>query len=237
MSLPLEKIRKILWQMDEHRVRSDFMQHSKVQNWPCGSEILDKPREDKSRLHQFGKKDVGWHFQRQRLAHGRWTDKRLAHRKLWRTSHQRCTWKGSNHRHVCETVHIPMCRRVDQTRGTRRTSSATPFDHVSQRRPQLPNNAGGDFVADKYFLPAMSAARCHLPSHVAPRGQLCVPSEPSFPTPLKHNGAIRLAKTNLENLEEGIIDYGWNVDGNKIFSEHWKGFTGLLKGTKWVVGT
>ena len=32
----------------------------------------------------------------------------------------------STHRHLAETTHVPMCRRIDQTGGTRRTSSPPP---------------------------------------------------------------------------------------------------------------
>ena len=52
--------------------------------------------------------------------------------------------------------------------------------------------------------------------HVAPRGQLYVPSVPSFPT--------LLTKENLENLDESIIDDYWNVDVNETLSEYWIGF-------------
>ena len=130
--------------------------------WPCGSEILDNPREDKSRLHQFGKKNVGWHCQRQRRAHGRWMNKRLAHRKLRRTSQSEVhveRFKSSTRVWECAHSH------VQTDRSNKRDTS------------HLPNNAGGDSVAEKFYLRhvkppsvklqrtrTMSAARCHLPS-------------------------------------------------------------------------
>ena len=55
----------------------------------------------------------------------------------------------------------------------------------------------------------ISFCRCH----VAPRGQQNVPSEPSFPIPLKKSDVVRQTKTHLETLEERIIDVFWNVTG------------------------
>ena len=37
---------------------------------------------DTHHLHHLGKKDVVWHFLKESLAHKKWMDKRLAHRKL-----------------------------------------------------------------------------------------------------------------------------------------------------------
>ena len=51
--------------------------------------------------------------------------------------------------------------------------------------------------------------------HVAPRGQLFMPSEPSFPTPQKNVAVFRQTKTKIV---KSIIDDCENVDGSIIDS-------------------
>ena len=56
MSLPLEKILKILWQTDEHRVRSDFTQHSKVQTGRADQKFLTNPEKTRVVFTSLAKK-------------------------------------------------------------------------------------------------------------------------------------------------------------------------------------
>ena len=91
--------------------------------------------------------------------------------------------------------------------------------------PSTSNNAVGESVADNGFSAAPPAAEREATEkrgdlccisvdficrhHVAPRGQLYVPSGPSFPTPLKSVDARQTAQLNV--LSEKIIDDSRNA--------------------------
>ena len=58
-----------------------------------------------------------------------------------------------------------------------------------------------------------------------PRVKLYVPTEESFPTPLKYIDVTRNTDTTLDVMsEKHIADYR-NVDGEKELSDAWTGFT------------
>ena len=98
---------------------------------------------------------------------------------------------------------------------------------VRRETPTLKNfplNARGDSVADDCYLrhlklPSVKLQRRSQATgdficrHHVLRGQLYMPSKQSFSIPLKYLDAVRQTKTNLENLEEKIIQDFGNVDG------------------------
>ena len=55
--------------------------------------------------------------------------------------------------------------------------------------------------------------------HFVPREQFYVQRESSFPIALKFIHVARQTKTNLNILEESIIDDRWNSDEHRILSE------------------
>ena len=58
-----------------------------------------------------------------------------------------------------------------------------------------------------------------------PRVKLYVPTEESFPVPLKHIDVVRTIDTNLCVMSEKHIEDYWNVDGESELSEKGTGFT------------
>ena len=61
-----------------------------------------------------------------------------------------------------------------------------------------------------------------------PRFKLYVPTEESFPIPLKYIDVTRTTHTTLDvNLEKSVDDC-WNVDGDSELSDTWTGFTRLI---------
>ena len=61
--------------------------------------------------------------------------------------------------------------------------------------------------------------------HVEPRVNLYSPREESFPFPLKYMNVSRTTHTNLDVKQEKRIDDYWNVDGSRVLSDPWTGFT------------
>ena len=61
--------------------------------------------------------------------------------------------------------------------------------------------------------------------HVEPRVKLYSPREESFPIPLKYIDVSRTAHTNLDVMQESLIDDCWNIDGSGDLSDSWTGFT------------
>ena len=61
--------------------------------------------------------------------------------------------------------------------------------------------------------------------HNEPRVQLYVPKEETFPIPLKYIDVTRSTHTDLDVLQEKLIDDNWNVDSGKHLSDSWRGFT------------
>ena len=59
--------------------------------------------------------------------------------------------------------------------------------------------------------------------HVEPRVKLYVPTEESFPVPLKYNVVTRTTDTTLDVMSEKHIDDYWNVHGNRELSDAWTG--------------
>ena len=110
--------------------------------WPSGAAILRMPisQKDLDRLHQFREKILAGIFHRVPLAHGRWADKGLAHRRLGRFEKNvaEVHVKSSREAHIeiCKGVFFlkkkNMCRRIDHTRVTRRASS-TPSTTPARR--------------------------------------------------------------------------------------------------------
>ena len=49
-----------------------------------------------------------------------------------------------------------------------------------------------------------------------PRVKLYVPTEESFPIPLKYIDVTRTTDTSLDVMSEKHIDDYWNVDGNRV---------------------
>ena len=58
-----------------------------------------------------------------------------------------------------------------------------------------------------------------------PRVKLCVPTEESFPIPMKYIDVTRTTYTSLDVLLEEQMDDHWNVHGERELSETWTGFT------------
>ena len=52
-----------------------------------------------------------------------------------------------------------------------------------------------------------------------------MPTEESFPIPLKHIDVSRTTHTNLDVKQEKRIDDYWNIDGSRDLSDPWTGFT------------
>ena len=61
--------------------------------------------------------------------------------------------------------------------------------------------------------------------HVEPRVKLYVPTEGSFPIPLKYIDVTRTTDTTLDVMSEKHIEDYWNVDGDRELSDTWTGFT------------
>ena len=64
--------------------------------------------------------------------------------------------------------------------------------------------------------------------HVEPRVKLYVPTEESFPVPLKYNVVTRTTDTTLDVMSEKHIDDYWNVHGNRELSDAWTGSTRFI---------
>ena len=61
--------------------------------------------------------------------------------------------------------------------------------------------------------------------HVEPRVKLYSPREEAFPIPLKHIDVSKTTRTNLDVMQERRIDDYWNIDGSRVLSGSWTGFT------------
>ena len=61
--------------------------------------------------------------------------------------------------------------------------------------------------------------------HVEPRVKLYSPTEASFPFPMKCIDVSRTTHTNLDVMQESRIDDYWNIDGSRVLSDSWTGFT------------
>ena len=61
--------------------------------------------------------------------------------------------------------------------------------------------------------------------HIEPRVQLHVPKEEIFPTPLNYIDVFRAAYTNLDVLQQSLIDDYWHIDVDGSSSDSWTGFT------------
>ena len=57
-----------------------------------------------------------------------------------------------------------------------------------------------------------------------PRVKLFVPTEESFPIPLKYIDVTRTTDTTSDVMLEKNIDDYWNVDGHLELSDIWAGF-------------
>ena len=64
--------------------------------------------------------------------------------------------------------------------------------------------------------------------HVEHRVKLYVPTEESFPIPLKYIDFTRTTDTTLHVLSEKHIDDYWNVDEERELSDAWTGFTRFI---------
>ena len=61
--------------------------------------------------------------------------------------------------------------------------------------------------------------------HDESRVRIFVPKEESFPIPLTYIAVTKATHTNLDVLQETRVTDYWNVDGDRTFSDPWKGFT------------
>ena len=61
--------------------------------------------------------------------------------------------------------------------------------------------------------------------HVEPRVKLYLPTEESFPIPLKYIDVTRTTHTNLDVKQEKRIDDYWNIDVSRDLSDPWTVFT------------
>ena len=55
--------------------------------------------------------------------------------------------------------------------------------------------------------------------------KLYVPTEESFPVPLKYIEVTRSTDATLDVMSEKRMDDFWNVDGDRELSDTWTGFT------------
>ena len=71
-----------------------------------------------------------------------------------------------------------------------------------------------------------------------PRVKLYVPTEESFPVPLKYIDVTRTADTTFDVMLEKSVDDCWHVDGDRELSDTWTGFTRFTnierKATGWI---
>ena len=64
--------------------------------------------------------------------------------------------------------------------------------------------------------------------HVEPRVKFHLPTEESFPIPLKYIDVSRTTHTNLDVKQERRIDDYWNIDGSRDLSDPWTSFTQFI---------
>ena len=157
MFLPREIFSKFYPQADGLHVRTDFTHHSTDRSFFFWAEIHHKPHllQRQQSFSPAWQANVDRHVHGICLAHGRWMDWRHAHRRqgrTWQRRRIRCSREQveiprRTNRHLRRKKIIPMCRRIDQTRGTRRTSSFTatllpPWTSVL-RQSTIQANFGG----------------------------------------------------------------------------------------------
>ena len=65
--------------------------------------------------------------------------------------------------------------------------------------------------------------------HVEPRVKRYMPTEESFPVPLKCIDVARTTQTSQDKLLEKQIDDYWNVDGDRELSDAWTDFTRFIR--------
>ena len=74
--------------------------------------------------------------------------------------------------------------------------------------------------------------------HEEPGVKLHVPTEESFPVPLKYIDVTRTADTTFDVMLEKSVDDCWHVDGARELSDTWTGFTRFTnierKATGWI---
>ena len=147
---------KIHWQTDEHRTRSELTDHSTATSatWSISS-LQTHVSEGQNSSSQVLQTYVGWQFHRVCPSHRRWMNITFAHPRSGRLREVQVD--------IClGKIRVPMCRRIDQTRWTRRTSSSPLWsiagedqnaggDTDAQRHRQLSSSAEGDSVADEFF--------------------------------------------------------------------------------------
>ena len=109
--------------------------------WPSGAATLRMPisQKDLDRLHQFREKILAGMFHRVRLAHGRWADKGLAHRRLGRFEKNvaEVHVKSSREAHIeiCKGVFFFFSKKVQTDRSHKSDTSCVlyAFDHSSKK--------------------------------------------------------------------------------------------------------
>ena len=83
--------------------------------------------------------------------------------------------------------------------------------------PQDSYPDAGDAINDFWSMPGNFMYR----HHVEPRVKLYSPREGSFPVPLKYF-VSSTTHTNLDVLQESLIDDYWNIDGSRDLSDSWQ---------------
>ena len=96
-------------------------------------------------------------------------------------------------------------------------------DEHSSPTPRQDDSTRDDTEAKNDFLSMLG--NFIYRHHVEPRGKLYVPTEESFPVPMKYVDVTRTTHTSLDVLLERNIDDYWNVDGKRELSDAWTGFS------------
>ena len=79
----------------------------------------------------------------------------------------------------------------------------------------------GEAINDFWSMPGNFIFR----HQVEPRVKLYSPREESFPIPLKYIDVSRTTHTNLDVMQERLIDDYFDIDGSRDLSDSWTGFT------------
>ena len=215
---------------------------------PFGSMIKYHPisAKDLSRLHQFGKKILPGIFLACALIAGEfgkeifWLQK-LRNRKSW--THQQLSSKNQCERSIDTTKGEEFkFQTADGTAKVSRRDCEFREPTLRRRNTWMRENLRGEFQGEREEsqpteLRDEAEGRADFWSvqgdfiyrhHNEPRVQLHVPKEETFFMPLKYIDVTRYTHTNLDVLQEKRIDYHWNVDANRSFSDSRKGLTKFI---------
>ena len=229
---------------------------------PFGSLVEYYPitAKEQSRIHQFGKKVLpgiflGYEVIAKRIWKGDFSDSRFG--RIRKLNASEIHPRRLNAKEVLLTpkrwwIHFPSNRwyskivrkrlripRIHSQAGTDRMEWRSQWkkfkaigESLNRRKQQMtlkPVPTSGRFKETVVYR-----------HHNELRVQLHVPKEETFPIPLKYTNVTRSTHTDLDVMQENVIDDYWNVDENRSLSDSWKGFTKFtllqekpLKGYMW----